>query len=185
MDESLQFTPDPLAKQRALEDFAHYVNPQKVRVMGRRAWTSSKRNGWPVGVGPGRRRYLDCFTSAGSFNVGRRDPASWPRPTRPSRAWTRQLPVLFAPKGRARQSSPNSRRATLVHHVRYWRRGGQRLRHQARSGCNASPKIISTVNGYHGHTGFRLSAAGRAAFRTPFEPLMPEFVQVPFGDLKQ
>ena len=30
--------------------------------------------------------------------------------------------------------------------------------------------------------GFALSAAGRAAFREPFEPLMPEFSQVPFGD---
>ncbi|MFZ1063853.1 MAG: aminotransferase class III-fold pyridoxal phosphate-dependent enzyme, partial [Acidimicrobiales bacterium] len=50
-------------------------------------------------------------------------------------------------------------------------------------GATRRPTIISTVNGYHGHTGFSLSAAGRAAFREPFEPLMPAFVQVPFGDL--
>ena len=49
-------------------------------------------------------------------------------------------------------------------------------------GSTRRPKIISTVNGYHGHTGFALSAAGRVAFRQPFEPLMPGFVQVPYGD---
>src|SRR5674476_566697 len=49
-------------------------------------------------------------------------------------------------------------------------------------GSTGRPRIVSSVNGYHGHTGFALSAAGREAFRQPFEPLMPEFVQVPFGD---
>jgi acetylornithine/succinyldiaminopimelate/putrescine aminotransferase len=49
-------------------------------------------------------------------------------------------------------------------------------------GATGRPRIVSTVNGYHGHTGFALSAGGRASFRAPFEPLMPEFVQVPFGD---
>ncbi len=50
-------------------------------------------------------------------------------------------------------------------------------------GSTGRPRIVSSVNGYHGHTGFALSAAGRGAFRQPFEPLMPEFVQVPFGDI--
>ena len=49
-------------------------------------------------------------------------------------------------------------------------------------GSTGRPRIVSSVNGYHGHTGFALSAAGRSAFRQPFEPLMPDFVQVPFGD---
>ena len=49
-------------------------------------------------------------------------------------------------------------------------------------GATGRPKIISTINGYHGHTGFALSAVGRDAYRHSFEPLMPQFVQVPFGD---
>ena len=44
------------------------------------------------------------------------------------------------------------------------------------------PGVVSTLNGYHGHTGFALSAAGRSGFRQPFEPLMPGFTHVPFGD---
>jgi acetylornithine/succinyldiaminopimelate/putrescine aminotransferase len=37
------------------------------------------------------------------------------------------------------------------------------------------------MQGYHGHTGFALSA-GDPVFRRHFEPLMPGFAQVPFGD---
>jgi putrescine aminotransferase len=44
------------------------------------------------------------------------------------------------------------------------------------------PKIISAIGGYHGHTGLAL-AAGDEAYRKPFEPLSPGFVQIPFGDL--
>jgi putrescine aminotransferase len=36
---------------------------------------------------------------------------------------------------------------------------------------------------YHGHTGFALSAIGRAAYKEPFEPLIPGFTMVPFGDV--
>ena len=39
------------------------------------------------------------------------------------------------------------------------------------------------MNGYHGHTGFALSATGRNAYRDPFEPLIPGFEFVPYGDL--
>jgi putrescine aminotransferase len=43
-------------------------------------------------------------------------------------------------------------------------------------------KIISALGGYHGHTGLAL-AAGDEAYRKPFEPLSPGFIQVPYGDL--
>jgi len=44
------------------------------------------------------------------------------------------------------------------------------------------PEIISALGGYHGHTGLAM-AAGDEAYRKPFEPLSPGFIQVPFGDL--
>ncbi|MHA2495479.1 MAG: aspartate aminotransferase family protein [Candidatus Hodarchaeales archaeon] len=42
-------------------------------------------------------------------------------------------------------------------------------------------KIIHAEGGYHGHTGFAL-AAGAERFKAPFEPLVPGYVAVPFGD---
>jgi putrescine aminotransferase len=43
--------------------------------------------------------------------------------------------------------------------------------------------IVSTYNGYHGKTMGSLTATGRDIFREKFEPLVPEFEHVPFGDL--
>src|ERR1035437_2265336 len=67
--------PDPAAKQRALDDFAKYLNSQKVRVMhaaGLDIIEAQRRGAWVWDLDG--RRFLDCFTSAGSFNVGRRNP---------------------------------------------------------------------------------------------------------------
>ena len=43
-------------------------------------------------------------------------------------------------------------------------------------------KIISTIGSYHGKTMGALSASGRENYKKPFEPLVPGFVHVPFGD---
>jgi putrescine aminotransferase len=50
-------------------------------------------------------------------------------------------------------------------------------------GYTGRPRIISARKGYHGHTGFALSAIGRDAYQAPFRPLMPAFDRVDFGDL--
>ena len=49
-------------------------------------------------------------------------------------------------------------------------------------GYTMKKEIIYTEKAYHGHTGFALSAIGRAAYKEPFEPLIPGFKMVPFGD---
>jgi len=43
-------------------------------------------------------------------------------------------------------------------------------------------EFISTVGGFHGKSMGSLSATGRDMYRTPFQPLIPGFVHVPFGD---
>lgn len=45
-------------------------------------------------------------------------------------------------------------------------------------------EIIYAQKAYHGHTGFALSAIGRNAYEEPFEPLIPGFKTVPFGDIE-
>jgi acetylornithine/succinyldiaminopimelate/putrescine aminotransferase len=52
---------------------------------------------------------------------------------------------------------------------------------KAARGVTGRSKIVSVHGGYHGHTGLAL-AAGDAAFRDPFGPNLPGFVQVPFND---
>ncbi|UCH33059.1 MAG: aminotransferase class III-fold pyridoxal phosphate-dependent enzyme [Armatimonadota bacterium] len=42
--------------------------------------------------------------------------------------------------------------------------------------------IVGALNGFHGKTFGALSASGRDIYRKPFEPLVPGFSHVPFGD---
>ena len=44
-------------------------------------------------------------------------------------------------------------------------------------------EVISAERSYHGKTLGALSASGRELYKQPFEPLVPDFRQVPFGDL--
>ena len=177
---------DHARKQRALADFARYVNPQKVRVMraaGLDIIEGERSGAWVTDVDG--TRYLDCFTSAGSFNVGRRNP----RVVAAAHAAIDHLDngnfLLCSDQkaqlaGRLAEITPGDLSCTM-----FGTGGGEAIDFAIKlaRGASGRPKIISTINGYHGHTGFALSAGGRGAFREPFEPLMPEFEQIPFGDV--
>jgi putrescine aminotransferase len=130
-------------------------------------------------------RFLDCFTSAGSFNVGRRHP----RILAAAHAAIDHLDngnFLLCSQAKAElaaklaEITPGDLSCTM-----FGTGGGEAIDFAIKlaRGSSGRPRIVSTVNGYHGHTGFALSAGGRSSFRAPFEPLMPEFVQVRFGDL--
>jgi putrescine aminotransferase len=43
-------------------------------------------------------------------------------------------------------------------------------------------RIISMLNSFHGKTMGSLSASGKDLYRAPFQPLLPGFAHVPFGD---
>ncbi len=44
------------------------------------------------------------------------------------------------------------------------------------------PKVVAALRGFHGRTLGSLSATWRRELREPFEPLVPEFVHVPYND---
>jgi len=174
------------ATHDTLEQFATFINPQKVRVLRAAGLDilEAERSGAWIHDADGR-RFLDCFTSAGSFNVGRRN-------SRVVAAAHAALDTLdngnfllcSEPKARlaARlaEIAPGELSCTM-----FGCGGGEAIDFAIKlaRGSSRRKHILSTIDGYHGHTGFALSAGGRASFRDPFEPLMPEFEQVPFGDL--
>jgi putrescine aminotransferase len=174
------------AKQQALAQFATFVNPQKVRVLraaGLDIIEAERSGPWVWDVEGAR--FLDCFTSAGSFNVGRRHP----RILAAAHAAIDHLDngnFLLCSQAKAElaaklaEITPGDLSCTM-----FGTGGGEAIDFAIKlaRGSSGRPRIVSTVNGYHGHTGFALSAGGRSSFRAPFEPLMPEFVQVRFGDL--
>jgi acetylornithine/succinyldiaminopimelate/putrescine aminotransferase len=174
------------SKREALDDYARYVNPQKVRVLRAAGLdiVEGERQGAWVTDADGR-RLLDCFTSAGSFNVGRRHPrildaardaldrldhGNFLLASREKGALARRLAEI----------TPPGLECTM-----FGTGGGEAVDFALKlaRGASRRHKIVHTVNGYHGHTGLALSAAGRDAYREAFEPLVPGFVRVPFGDL--
>lgn len=48
--------------------------------------------------------------------------------------------------------------------------------------CTGREEFICTIGGFHGKSMGSLSASGRDVYKSPFEPLIPGFVHVPFGD---
>jgi len=169
----------------ALADFSTFVNPQKVRVMrtaGLDIVEGERSGAWVWDVDG--RRFLDCFTSAGSFNVGRRHP----RVVAAAKEALDHLDhgnflLCSAQKARLAERLAELAPGDLTC-TTFGTGGGEAIDFALKlaRGSTGRSRIVSTVNGYHGHTGFALSAGGRDAFREPFEPLIPEFVFVPFGD---
>jgi putrescine aminotransferase len=172
-------------RRRALEDFARYVNPQKVRVLraaGLDLIEDERSGAWVTDLDG--RRFLDCFTSAGSFNVGRRHP----RVVEAMHKAVERLDHGNFLLCSAEKAALAAKLAEIVPGdlscTTFGTGGGEAVDFALKlaRGATGRPKVLSTVNGYHGHTGFALSAAGRSAYRASFEPLVPGFSQVPYGD---
>ena len=176
------------SRKLALDTYADLVNPSKVRVLASAGLdvVEAAREGVYVTDAAGR-RYVDCFTSAGSFNLGRRHPAivrALVEAVEDEELDLGNFPLLSAPKAdlarRLAQVTPGD-----LDCVMFGTGGGEAVDFAIKlaRGSTMRPGIVCSVNGYHGHTGFALSASGRDAYQDPFRPLMPGFSRVPFGDV--
>lgn len=173
-------------KKQALADFATYVNPQKARVLKNAGLDiiEDKREGAAVWDITGK-RYIDCITSAGSFNVGRRNPEILAALRTALDRYdlggfilcSRQKAELAK---KLAEITPGDLRYTM-----YGCGGGEAndFAIKLARGFSFKTDIISTVKAYHGHTGFALAAIGRDEYKKPFFPMVPGFTQVPFNDL--
>ena len=174
-------------KEQALKDFAKYVNPQKVRVLRNAGLDiiETRREGPYVWDASGR-RYIDCITSAGSFNVGRRNPQI----VRALKEALDQYDLgvfLLCSKPKAdlakklAEITPGD-----LQYVMYGTGGGEAndFAIKLARGFTMKTDVISTIKAYHGHTGFALAAIGREEYRKPFYPMVPGFKHVPYNDLE-
>lgn len=174
-------------KAQALRDFAAHVNPMKARILSHAGLDiiEGRREGarvWDLGG----RSYIDCITSAGSFNVGRRNPAIV-RALKEAADELDQGSFLICSKAKAdlarrlAEITPGDLTYSM-----FGASGGEAVDFALKlaRGYTRRPGIISTLKGYHGHTGFALSAIGRDAYQEPFRPLLPHFSRVPFGDIE-
>ena len=173
-------------KQDVLSLYARYVNPQKVRMLKNAGLDilEGRREGACVWDMNGT-RYIDCITSAGSFNVGRRNPEI-------IEALKKALDE-YDLGGFLMCSKPKAELAEKLaaitpgdlQFVMYGTGGGEAndFAIKLARGFTMKTEIVSTLKAYHGHTGFSLAAIGRDEYRKPFEPMVPGFKHVPFNDL--
>lgn len=174
-------------KRQALADYATYCNPMKVRTLKNAGLDiiEGLREGCRV-RDLGGREYIDCITSAGSFNVGRRNPEIVAALKEALDQYDQGV-FLICSKPKADLARKLAEIAPGdLNGVMFGTGGGEAVDFAIKlaRGYTMRPGIISARKAYHGHTGFSLSAIGRDAYRKPFEPLMPGFTQVPFNDIE-
>ena len=180
----MSLTPEKL-KEQALADFSRHINPMKVRTLKSAAIdiVEELREGvytWDLAG----KRYLDCQTGSGIMNVGRRNPEIVSALKKALDTYDTGVFLLAS-----RQKADLAKKLAEITpgHLScclYGSGGGEAVDAAIKiaRGYSMKPGIISADKAYHGHTGFALSAIGRVQYKESFEPLMPGFTQVPFGD---
>ncbi|MBN2225416.1 MAG: aspartate aminotransferase family protein [Deltaproteobacteria bacterium] len=173
-------------KKQALDDFSRYVNPQKARVLKNAGLDiiEGKREGAAVWDITGK-KYIDCITSAGSFNVGRRNPEIIDALKKALDEYDLGVFLLCSkPKAdlakRLAEITPGD-----LQYVMYGSGGGEAndFAIKLARGYTMKNDVISTLKAYHGHTGFSLAAIGRDEYRKPFGSMVPGYKHVPYNNL--
>ncbi len=132
------------------------------------------------------KKFFDCFSSAGCFNVGRGnlkirevlqkaldewDMGSHHLLSEPKIRFAEKL-ASFCPGDLDKVVLCASGADACAGAIKLAR------------GATGRNDVITMDKGYHGHEGFSLSANGKDYYKELFEPLMPGFHIVPFNDLE-
>jgi putrescine aminotransferase len=167
--------------------FGRHVNSGQMRYLksGHLDVLETDRDGVTFTEPVSGRAYYDCFTSAGSFNVGRHNPVIM-------RALEEGLAHLdlgtydaISPQKVALAKKLTEIAPGDLSRVVFAAGGGDAIDAAIKlaRGTTRRSRVVSTIKAYHGHTGFALAANGKAHYRQHFEPLIPDFDFVPFNDV--
>jgi len=187
VDEILKASDPDKIRSETEACYREHVNPFALRMLKNAGLDiiEGKREGASVWDVSGR-RFVDCVTGAGIFNVGRRNPhvaeavkkaldtcdmGSWISVPRERALLAKKLAEI----------TPGNLKYSL-----FCCGGGEAIEvavKLARAHTDRS-EIICMENGYHGVTGFALPATGRDVYKKPFLPLVPGYKHIPFNDLE-
>lgn len=174
-------------KREIEQRFGRHVNSGQIRYLksGHLDVLETNRDGVTFVEPVSGRVYYDCFTSAGSFNVGRHNQVVM-------RALEQGLDRLdmgthdaISPQKVALAKKLAEIAPGDLARVIFAAGGGDAIDAAIKlaRGATRRSRVISTVKAYHGHTGFALAANGKAHYRQYFEPLIPDFDFVAYNDL--
>ncbi|NLH47635.1 MAG: aspartate aminotransferase family protein [Myxococcales bacterium] len=171
-------------RQALLDDYARFVSPAQVarlRALGH-DFIESRREGPDVYDQDGR-QYLDCYSSAGIYNLGRRQPELLAELRQAMRETDQgNFPMISREKARLAAALaafvPGALECTMFSVVR-----GEAFDFACKlaRGYTRRPELIAPEGSWFGQTGFAVSLSTRADKRD-FAPLVPETKIIPFGD---
>ena len=171
--------------ERTLAQYRRYLNPGLARLfqfggVETVEWAAEGCLVWDVHG----REYIDCACGPAIFNIGHRHP----RVLAAVRDQLDRMPMSV-------RTMPSAPMAALAERLAEVTPGDLQYSFFCNSGAEANegaiklarlatgrPGFVVMQEAFHGKTLGALSATGRAYYRTPFEPLVPGFVHVPFGD---
>lgn len=172
-------------RQTLFEAFARHVSPGKAAYY--------EKYGFDVVMGPREgvrfqdafsgRSFINCHSNGGVFNLGHKNPRVVAR----VRTALDSLDIgnhhLVSPHRTELAKRLAATTGGRLEGVVFGVGGGEAvdLAIKVARGATGRAKVVSARGGYHGHTGLAM-AAGDAAYRDPFGPSIPSFVQVPFDD---
>ena len=175
-----------MTPEEVMTRYEQYINPAATklfRFMGL-ASVEGRGEGWTVTDTEGQ-SFIDCLGGYGMFALGHRHPKVVEAVERQLHAMPMSGKVLF-----------NEPMALLAEKLAAITPGDLQYSFFCNSGTEAvegclkmarlatgRQEIIATDNAFHGKTFGSLTATGRDLYRTPFQPLVPGFRHVPFGDL--
>ncbi|HIE09027.1 MAG TPA: aminotransferase class III-fold pyridoxal phosphate-dependent enzyme [Armatimonadetes bacterium] len=130
------------------------------------------------------RRFIDCLGGFGVFSLGHRHPKVVEAVRRQLERMPLSSRALFSPllgelaERLARVAPGRLEKTFMCNSGAEAVEGALKLARLA----TGRTKIVSAEGAFHGKTMGALSASGREVYKKPFEPLLPGFCHVPFGD---
>ncbi len=128
--------------------------------------------------------WLDCLGGPGVFTMGHNCPAVREAVTRQ----LKQMPLSSHLLLNARTAELAARLAQVtpgdLQYVFFGNSGAEAVEAALKVARAATgrPHFVAAEGGFHGKTFGALSASGRDVYKQPFEPLLPGFRHVPFGE---
>ncbi|MFW5866950.1 MAG: aminotransferase class III-fold pyridoxal phosphate-dependent enzyme [Armatimonadota bacterium] len=165
--------------------YEQYINPgmaQLVKFMGFED-VEVRSEGCYVHTSGGQ-RFLDCFGGPGVFSMGHSPEPILARVREQLEAMPLSSHIILNPIAgelaeRLAEGTPGDLQYTFFCNSGAEAVEGALKCARAYTGRDG---FVATVGGFHGKTLGALSASGREVYRAPFEPLVPGFSHVPFGD---
>jgi putrescine aminotransferase len=171
---------------KTMKQYEKYINPGMARLMRMLGTTVEVKTEGAFMYDVKGHRYLDFLSGHGVYNIGFCHP-------KVVQAVKDQIDNIAQTSTGMVMSKP---KADLCERLAKITPGNLTFSFICNSGTEANegaiklaristgkPGIIAMENGFHGKSMGSLSATGREQYKTPFEPLLPGFTHVPFGDI--